>query len=174
MAAELVYVFAAGLLGPIYAIFVQNIGGDILDAATAYAIFTGTIGLAAIVTGRIQQGVRNKRALLISGYGLLACGFAGYLFVTNPFQLFVVQAVLGLGWAWATPAWDSLFARSMDHKREIAGWGSFEGVQKLSQAGSAMAGGLIATIFGFHTLFIGMTAFAIISVIIIASVKEIN
>ena len=38
--ASLLGFFALGLLTPIYAIFVQNIGGDILDAGIAYALFS--------------------------------------------------------------------------------------------------------------------------------------
>ena len=37
--------FGFGLLAPIYAIFVEKIGGDVLDAGIAYAIYLFVLGI---------------------------------------------------------------------------------------------------------------------------------
>ena len=39
---------ALGMIGPIYAIFVEQIGGDILDASWAYFAFTMTSGVVNV------------------------------------------------------------------------------------------------------------------------------
>ena len=39
---------ALGMIGPIYAIFVEQIGGDILDASWAYFAFTMTTGVVNV------------------------------------------------------------------------------------------------------------------------------
>ncbi len=46
---------ALGMLGPIYAIFVEQIGGDILDASWAYFAFTFTSGIMIYIVGRWED-----------------------------------------------------------------------------------------------------------------------
>lgn len=57
-------VFAEGILLPIYAIFVQDIGGDILDASGAMAIFLITSGICTILIHRLKWADRNRQLLL--------------------------------------------------------------------------------------------------------------
>ena len=47
---------------------------------------------------------------MIAGYGLNALLTFGYMFVSNPTQLFLLQIGLGIAEALSAPIWDSLFA----------------------------------------------------------------
>ena len=44
-----------GMIGPIYAIFVEEIGGDILDASWAYFAFMTASGVALYIMGLIEN-----------------------------------------------------------------------------------------------------------------------
>lgn len=47
--------FAEGLLGPLYTIFVSEIGGDIFDISWAWASFLIVSGLLTIVLGKLSD-----------------------------------------------------------------------------------------------------------------------
>ena len=45
-------ILAGGLFGPIYAVFVEQIDGDLLTAGTAYAIFAIVAGVIIFLVSR--------------------------------------------------------------------------------------------------------------------------
>jgi len=57
--SSIVHTFSLGLLGPIYAVFVQGIGGNILSASSAWAIYSVTIGILTIVFGKFEEKLVN-------------------------------------------------------------------------------------------------------------------
>ena len=54
---------ALGMLGPIYAIFVGEIGGDILDVGWAYFTFTFTSGVVLYLISKWEDRVLHKEKL---------------------------------------------------------------------------------------------------------------
>ena len=156
ISASLFYNFAGGLFGPIYAIFVEKIGGDILTASSAIALYNIIIGILILTFSRIEDRI-NKRNVVVLGYFLSAIGVTGYLFVSQPWHLFVVQTILSFG-AITNPAWDALFAASTDKRKESEEWGLWEGSIKINAGIAALIGGFIASFLGFRTLFVLMSA----------------
>ncbi|PIP24842.1 MAG: hypothetical protein COX34_02005 [Candidatus Nealsonbacteria bacterium CG23_combo_of_CG06-09_8_20_14_all_36_12] len=57
------FLLAAAMLGPIYAIFVEEIGGDILTAGTSFAIFALVMGTLILIIGRIEDIVLKETEL---------------------------------------------------------------------------------------------------------------
>lgn len=147
---------ALGMLGPIYAIFVQKIGGDILDASWAYFTFTITCGVTIYLIGRWEDHQKHKEKLIVVGYSLTAVGALGYIFVDSQASLVVVQIVLGLATAILSPAFDALYSRYVTKGRETSNWGAWEGMGYVVTAVAAIVGGYIASTFGFTVLFISM------------------
>ena len=156
--SSIFYNFAAGLFGPIYAIFVQQIGGTILTASTAWAIYTFFIGILLLVFGRIEDKL-NKRKIFIIGRAINTLGIIGYLFVDSPIQLFFVQGILGIAVALSNPTFEAIFSKSLSKGKESTEWSTWEGSINIMYAIAALIGGTIATVFGFKILFVFM-AFA--------------
>lgn len=156
--SSIFYNFAAGLLGPIYAIFVQQIGGTIITASVAWSIYTFFIGVLLLIFGRIEDKF-NKRKLFVIGRAVNTFGIVGYLFVSSPFQLFVVQGVLGIAVALMNPTFEAIFSRGLSKGKESSEWSTWEGSINIMYAIASLVGGTIATIFGFRILFVFM-AFA--------------
>ena len=77
------FAFAAGMLGPIYALFVKQIGGDVLAASGAWATFMIVSGLGIFLMGKIQDKIKREKPVIIIGYSLQSLGFLGYFFVSN-------------------------------------------------------------------------------------------
>jgi MFS family permease len=160
------YGLAAGLLGPIYAIYVEQIGGDILTAGYSYALFTIICGVFILLLGIWENRSKHQEKIIIASRILAVIGFMGYLFVSNPVDLFLVQIVLGISVAFVVPAFDSFYSRHIDKNRETEEWGAWEGVYQISLGISAVVGAVVADFFGFKTLIWLMIMFAVFSLIV--------
>lgn len=119
-----IWYFGEGMLGPLYALFAQKIGGDVLEISWAWSAYLIVAGLMYVVVGSIADKYKNKEIIMIAGYFLNALFTFGYLFVTNVWQLFIVQAGLGLAVALATPTWYALFSKYTVEKHDGFQWGS--------------------------------------------------
>ena len=64
--------------------------------------------------------------------------------------------MLGLGGAIYAPAFDSVYSRHMTDGKSGRAWGAWEAMDYFAGAVGAAVGGLIATKFGFNTIFIIM------------------
>lgn len=174
LATSILFTLSAGFLGPIYAIFVQRIGGDILAASGAWAIFTITSGVLTLIFGKLEDHRLNQRKMYVLGYVLATIGTAGYIFVSDPFHLVVVQIILGVAFSIAAPAFDALFTKHTTIGKESLEWGIWEGTWRIATGIAAIIGGVIATFLGFKILFLFMTAFAIVATIVAAQMlKEV-
>src|ERR1700739_1359549 len=106
--------FAEGILMPIYAVFVQKIGGDILEASGAIAIFLIFTGLATVAIHRIRWTQRHRRALMVWGWLLWVVGICSYFTVSSTATLFMTQVLVALGNAIADPAFDAELDDNID------------------------------------------------------------
>lgn len=158
--SSIFYNFTAGMLGPIYAIFAQRIGGDILVASSAIAIYTAIIGVLILIFGRFEDRLDKKRVFVI-GRGINVIGIAGYIFVASPTDLFIVQGILGVGIAMMNPTFEAMYSRGLRKGHEAFEWSVWEGSINIVLAGAAILGGIIASTLGFTSLFIFMTSTAL-------------
>lgn len=145
---------AIGLFGPLYAIYVKNIGGDILDAGVAYGLFSLVSGIFILSLGRSTFFRKNLRLAVVIGFLLFTIGYAGYFFVTKPLHLFIVQIILGIGGGITEPSWDALFSTGLTAERSAQFWANWAGARDLALGAGALAGGIIVTVFSFTALFL--------------------
>src|SRR3989344_874012 len=151
-----IWYFGEGMFGPLFAIFAERVGGDILDVSWAWAIYLIFAGILYLVFGRISDKYDVKEKLMIAGYALNAIFTFAYLFVSTPTHLFIVQAGLGLAVAMATPAWFALYSDYENRKHSGFQWGLSEGGAKIITGIAIVIGGYIVSYTSFKTLFIIM------------------
>lgn len=149
--ADTLYLLAGGFLGPIYALYVEEIGGDLLDASLTFAIFTATSGIVVFLFSLWEDKERHLEKFVIGGYLLGVIGYFMFLFVNSPTYLFLVQTVLGLSAALKDPSYDALFSE-YGRKHLALAWGEWEAMDYFSASASALVGGLVVIYFGFQTL----------------------
>ena len=147
--------FANGLLGPLLAVFAQKIGGDILDVASASAIYLIVTGVCVICLGRYSDR-HNKVLLLTIGYALTTLFTFMYLLVDTPVKLLLVQAGLGLALAFSNPTWSALFDEYSSNDAKGFLWGLSDGAMKIASGVAIIIGGLVVTRYSFEVLFIIM------------------
>ncbi len=156
------FTLAAGLFGPIYAVFVEQIGGNLLDAGGAYAAFSIATGVLILIIGRWEDRVKHTEKLIVVGYLLNVFGFIGYLLIRNPIDLFLVQIVFGISAAVTTPAYDGLYSKLLDRGKYASEWGMWESQYYIVGAIAAVTGGFLAEVYGFAFLFKIMLGISII------------
>lgn len=159
--------FAEGIILPIYAVFVQNIGGDILDASWAMATFLVTQGIFTILVHRFSRTAKNRIAVMIIGWVIWVLGISLYLVISNVLMLFVTQILTALWNAIADPIFDAELAEHTDKNNKLFEWWLFEWMQDIVNGIAAIIGWLLAAIYGFQALIIMMIVTATISLFLI-------
>lgn len=148
---------SAAMLGPIYAIFVEKNGGDLMDASLAGGIFALTAGLTTIFSGRYSDRLKENELIVVLGYSIIGTGFFLYFWVDSMIFLFITQAIIGLGEAIYSPAFDAVYSKHLDGHKSGTEWGAWESMNYFTSALGAIIGGTLVTAFGFKTLFIVMS-----------------
>ncbi len=160
-----IWYFGEGMLGPLFAIFTERVGGDILDVSWAWATYLILAGLFYIVVGKITDAHDNKEKVMVLGYALNALFTFGYLFVSTPLHLFIVQAGLGIAAAMTTPTWDALYAKHEDRRHDGFQWGLAGGIAQIITGVAIVIGGYIVSYFSFTVLFLTMGIIQVVATI---------
>src|SRR5258707_13358552 len=103
LCADVIWFFAEGMLGPLFAVFSEKVGGNVLNITWAWATYLLVTGTIMVVVGRFSDGRIRQEVLVVAGYALNAMFTFSYLMVSQPSHLFFVQAGLGFAAALATP-----------------------------------------------------------------------
>ncbi|MFH1405056.1 MAG: MFS transporter [Patescibacteria group bacterium] len=163
VATNALILVAAAMLAPIQAIFVEKIGGNILDAGFAMAIFSLSAAVTVLLSGRMADKYKRPDLVVMLGYIIMGIGFLLFLFASSVWFLFVIQIILGIGEAIYSPAFDAMYSKHLDKKNAGSQWSNWEAMNYLTVTGGAAVGGLIADHFGFDALFIVMVLLAFFS-----------
>ncbi len=150
-------IVAGAMLGAIYALFVEKIGGNLLDASIAGSLFAFVGGITVLLTGKLADKVKRPEFIVSSGYFIVGVGFLLYLFADSVMWIFAIQAIIGFGEALYSPSFDALYSINLDKHEEGTEWGEWEAMSYFTKAFGAIVGGVIVTNFGFEPLFIIMS-----------------
>ncbi|KKU10908.1 MAG: hypothetical protein UX61_C0008G0020 [Parcubacteria group bacterium GW2011_GWA2_46_7] len=143
---------SSSFLSPIFAIFVERVGGGVVEAGWASAIFYFVSGLLIIVWGKLIDQTKEKELWLLFGYLIIASGYFMYIFVDSVWKLFLVEVVLAIGTSIQNPSFKTLFSIHLDKGREGQEWGMWESLTYFTMGIGAAVGGMIAIAWGFHIL----------------------
>lgn len=157
--------FGEGMLGPLFAVFAQRVGGNILDLTSAWATYLVVTGVLNIIIGKLSDRHIAKEKLMVVGYALNAFFTFSYLFVSSPAGLFFTQAGLGVAAALAVPTWLALYDKHSGRTAREDGfiWGMASGQGQIITGIAIVIGGVIVNYGSFSALFITMGTIQIIA-----------
>ena len=169
---------AFGSFAPVFAIFItgQIVGGDAKVAGFAASVYWIVKSLVQLPIARfLDRAKTEERRFWAMFYGYLFSAFIPftYLFVSEPWHLYLTQAIFGICMAWAVPAWYSIFTNHVDKWRVSFEW-SLESVFSVGAA-TAMAtaiGGFVADKFGFDVLFLSAGSLAVLSSLLLLFMRN--
>ena len=165
--SDALVLISAAMITPIYAAFVDSVGGDILDAGLTAAGLAFGSAFAALVAGKYADGLREKKSLLVLSHAVVGAGFLLFITVHNVWYLAAIQVVIGLVRALADPAFDALYSKHLDRNEEAAEWGTWEAIAYAAGGVGAILGGLIVHFSSFKALFITMGVLCLLSALYI-------
>jgi MFS family permease len=145
--------FGENLLGPFYAVFVQKIGGSLLTIGYSHTIYLISSGFLIILVGKLSDKW-NKEWITVLGYSLLAISALGYIFISHPWQLFVLQIIAAIGTACLASPLTSLMSHNINKENEGFQWALSGGGEKIIIGLAVLIGTYLVKYFGFTILFI--------------------
>ena len=170
-----------GLLSPVFAIFIlEKISHSGLTQAA------GIAGLAALfywipksffqipigIYLDKYHGEKDDFWFMVIGTFLMALVPIGYLFSTLPWHIYLLQVVYAAGAAMALPSWMAIFTRHIDKGKEAFEW-STESTFLGTGAGIAGGlGGIMIAILGFNVLLICVSAFTMLSTLLLLVIRN--
>jgi MFS transporter, DHA1 family, multidrug resistance protein len=174
--SDTVVIGAAGLLGPIFALFIEDyiVGGNAAVAGLAAGIYLFTKSICQIPIAHLIDRIRGEKddfwimlicSLIIAVMPLL------YLIIREPWHLYVVQFFIGLFTAATFPTYMALFTRHIDKRKEGTEWGVYFTLTDLTHAGFAAIGGYLATVYGFQALIIAVVVISFLGTLLLWPVK---
>lgn len=165
-----IWYFGEGMMGPLFSVFSEKVGGDILDITWAWSTYLVLTGFLYILVGKLLNKKSFKAEIVVAGYTLNAMLTFCYILVESPFQLFLVQAGLGIAEALCTPAWDSLYANSHHEELDTYAWGLSTGQSQIVTGIAFGIGGVVTHYLSFNALFITMGCMQVLAAIVTARI----
>lgn len=174
--SDTIIIGAAGLLGPIFALFIEDFiqGGNAAVAGLAASIFLFTKSVFQVPIAHFIDRVRGEKddfwlmficTILTAAIPLL------YLVIHTPSQIYLVQFILGLFTAFTFPTYMAIFTRHIDKEKEGTEWGVYFTLTDLTSAALAAVGGYLATTQGFPTLIIAVVVVSLIGSLILWPIR---
>lgn len=172
------YNAAFASFAPVFAIFItqQIEGGSAKVAGFATAAYWLTKSIFQLPIARFldkTDGETDDFWAMFFGYLVSGLAPIGFLLATQPWHIYLIQALLGMVMAWAVPAWYAIFTRHVDKDKIGFEW-SLESVFAVgvSTSGAAALGGFVADKYGFSTLYIASAIVAVTSSFLLLGLKN--
>lgn len=165
--------FASGILVPIYAFFVQKIGGGLLETSWAFALYSILYGLGTMAIHKTPWTHKYRMHLLWIGWLLWLFSITIYFVVGTLTVLYISQILGAIGDAIYEPVFDGEFSRQVATDPS-SGWAFFNGTTSIFSGIASFLGGIIATTFGFEALLCCVVAIGSISFFLIVYYTQQN
>ncbi len=159
-----IWYLGEGMFGPLLSIYTGEIGGDIFNISWAWSMYLFVYGVLSIIFGYLADHL-HKGWMMVIGYALNALFTFGYLLVSDPYSLLIVQAGLGVAAALATPTWNALFDKFTKNEIDGYAWGLSGGVASIITAIAIIIGGYIVSNYSFTVLFVTMGCLQVVATI---------
>jgi len=176
--ADLIFFTASGLLTPIMAVFyVDEINkGSIALAGLVTAIFwvvKSAVQVPVSLYADNRRGERDDFAMMVVGYVIAALvPLVYFLYVTEVWQVYLLEALHGVGYGLMVPTYLAMFTRHIDKHRENLEWTIHSNAVGLGYAAAAAIGGVMADRFGFRPMFLATSVIMMLSPFVLLFIRK--
>ena len=160
-----VFVLAGNLLGPLYAVYIEGLGGSIAVVSGTWSVMLLTTTIVNFILIRYGDKVKQHEYFLIAGFIFRAIAWIGFAHALNITTIILLQIVIGLGEAVGSTGFDSIMAEHLDKSNHIRDYAIWRTISNVLASIATFTGGLVVTIYGFSPMFYFMGIVAIGSAI---------
>jgi len=166
-----------GLIGPIFVIFITDqIEGGTLAAigfiAATYWVAKSIVQPFIANYLDVKKGEKDDFNFLIVGMVLANLIPLIYIFVTDVWQVFLLEGLRGICMACVVPTWSGIFTRHIDKGKEALEWGLESTSIGIGAGIAAALGGTAAAFLGFKIVFICAAVLTIVSAFLLVLVRK--
>ncbi len=159
------------ILAPVYAIYVQQIGGQLIDASFSIGFYALLRGILYFVFAKFKDRHLPHRPILFSGYLIYALAYLAYTAIDAPIYLFVIQGWLALADTILNPSWSAVIATSLQTGEERKTYSMFYGYRSIFEGLGAFIGGIGIALLGFTWTFLLMAVFALCAALLSLAIR---
>jgi len=167
-----------GLITPIFGIFILDRiqGAEIFSVGVSVGIYLITKSLVqlpvAVLLDKKKKEQTSFYALITS---LVLAGFSAiaYCLVSTVDGLYIVSALQGVAFGFYTPAWSGMFSKHLDKDHCSFDWSLDSTTIGMASGIAAIFGGLVASMFGFTSIFIVTSILSFVGAITLLSVPHL-
>ena len=175
--SDVLIVGAAAMLAPLFALFVEDfiVGGDAMVISIAMAIYLFSRSILQIPIATLIDKIKGEKDdyfPMVFFSTVAAVSILTYLIIDQPWQLFLVQLLLGISTAATYPSYMAIFTRHIDKHKEGTEWGIYYTFTDLGSAVLAMIGGFIVTTFGFSALIVSVAAISVLGSLLLVPIRS--
>jgi len=176
--SDLIFWSGWGLISPIFAVFVvEKIqGGTVAVVGLASAIYWILKSILRIPIGLFldsRSGEEDDFWFLFFGLIISSLVPFGYLMVSYPWHIYLLQVLFAIGMAMALSGSSAIFTRHIDRGKEATEWGVDATLVGLGIGIAGALGGLIAASFGFGALFVLVGILGITAAVVLLSILKL-
>lgn len=176
--SDLFLLLGWGIIDPVFPVFIiQRIQGATLITvgvvAAVYWIIKSVLQIPIANYLDRTPGEKDDFVALVGG--LLLAGFSALAFavINTTWELYLVQAVHAIGFAFYVPSWSSIFSRHLDRERVSFDWSLDSTVAGLAAGISGLVAGVIAAVWGFVAVFIAGGIFSLLAAFVLMTVPNL-
>jgi len=175
--ADMFFYAGWGLIAPILAIYVINSvkGGNVQVvglAAGIYWILKSIIQIPLAYYLDKNHGEKDDHFVLIAGMVIVSLVPLGYIFISLPWHMYLLQSIYALGMAMVIPSWSGIFTRHIERKREAFCWSMESSGFSISTGIGGIIGGIVANSLGFIPLFVAVSLIGLASTFLLLTVGK--
>ena len=175
--SDTVIIGAYGLLGPIFAIFIEEriVGGNEAVAGIAAGIYLFARSALQVPIANYldkKRGEKDDFWMMFIFSVLMAVVPLMYLVIDTPVQLYIVQFVYGFFTAFTYPAYMAIFTRHIDRDKEGTEWGVYSTLTDIASATFAVIGGYLAVSAGFPVLVTVVVTLSVIGAMFLLPIRN--
>lgn len=175
--SDLILNSAFGLLAPVFAIFIINNiqGGDAKVAGIAVGTYWILKSILQIPIGNYldrNHGEKDDFYFMIGGTFIGSLTFLGFIFASQPWHVYALQALLAGGMAMAIPSWGGIFTRHIDKGHEGITWSLESSSIGIGAGIAGIVGGVVVKYVGFSPLFIAVSVIGVVASLFLFLIKN--
>jgi DHA1 family multidrug resistance protein-like MFS transporter len=175
--ADMIFYAGWGLINPILAIYIIGSvkGGNVEVVGIGvgvYWILKSIIQIPLAYFLDNNHGEKDDYYVWMAGMVIVSLTPLGFIFISLPYHLYLLQAIYALGMAMIIPSWSGIFTRHIEKRREAFCWGIESSGFSIGAGVGGIAGGIVANAFGFVPLFIAVSVIGFMSMLLLLSIKS--
>ncbi|MDR6551453.1 MFS transporter [Paenibacillus qinlingensis] len=158
--------FALGILTPILTLYAKEV---LLLSSFQYSLFLvagGAVTVLCLVPMGKMVDRLGIRPFLFIGFSLSAASLLLFTFVKSMGLLYILVAILGVGYAFIIPSWNALIASAIPPEKRGAVWGFFLTIEGFGMIVGPIVSGKLWDVYGYHAPFL-TSGFVLIGLLVL-------